>query len=374
MKRKNIFLFTLLIVWVSLCILNFLAPKKEFSNQENRYLADFPKLNFSDHVEGKLTPKIDEYINDHFIFRDKWVYLKSTFEMLLGKKQNNNVYIGKDGYLFERFNEYDLDYPGIDRTCQIINNFSNKLGNNVNIYSMIVPNSIYIYKDKLPKYAEVANQKELIEYIYNNLSSTKNINVIDILEQNKDKGLYFKTDHHINTKGAYYAYKKMCEEMNLEFYDISKYTTKIVSKEFYGTFQSKANIVFTKPDIIDILENDSNVQIEKATYDKQISNSIYNYRYLQEKDKYSFFLNGNNAFVSLKTSVKNDKKLLVVKDSYAHIFAQFLVQNYEEIYFIDPRYSKESISDIIIKNDVDDVLFLYNVSNFVNDLGIKTIK
>ena len=96
--------------------------------------------------------------------------------------------------------------------------------------------------------------------------------------------------------------------------------------------------------------------------------------FLKQKDKYSYFLNGNNAKVVVKTNVKNDKKLLVIKDSYAHIMAQFLCNDYEEIHFVDPRYYKMPLSEYIENENIDEVLFLYNVSNLVTDVGIRTIR
>ena len=149
---------------------------------------------------------------------------------------------------------------------------------------------------------------------------------------------------------------------------------KTVSKEFLGTFDSKAQVINQEKDQIDIYLNSYNQDIISAEYDKETTNSIFNKEYLDKKDKYSFFLNGNNAKVVIKTKVENDKKLLVIKDSYAHIMAQFLCQNYEEIHFIDPRYYKASLTEYIKQNNITEILFLYNVSNIVTDLGILSLR
>ena len=95
---------------------------------------------------------------------------------------------------------------------------------------------------------------------------------------------------------------------------------------------------------------------------------------MDKKDKYSYFLNGNNAKVVIKTNVNNGKKLLVIKDSYSHIMAQFLCQNYEEVHFLDPRYYNLPLMDYCKENDIDETLFLYNVSNLVSDLGIRNVR
>ena len=239
---------------------------------------------------------------------------------------------------------------------------------------MLIPNSIYINQDKLPQYAETYNQKEIINNFYNSLDSKINtINVVDILLENKDKYLYFKTDHHMTSYGTYLAYTKLCKVVNIEPQNIDNFELKTVSKEFLGTFDSKAQVINQEKDQIDIYLNSYNQDIISAEYDKETTNSIFNKEYLDKKDKYSFFLNGNNAKVVIKTKVENEKKLLVIKDSYAHIMAQFLCQNYEEIHFIDPRYYKASLTEYIKQNNITEVLFLYNVSNIVTDLGILSL-
>ena len=240
---------------------------------------------------------------------------------------------------------------------------------------MLIPNSIYINQDKLPQYAETYNQKEIINNFYNSLDSKINtINVVDILLENKDKYLYFKTDHHMTSYGTYLAYTKLCRAVNIEPQNIDNFELKTVSKEFLGTFDSKAQVINQEKDQIDIYLNSYNQDIISAEYDKETTNSIFNKEYLDKKDKYSFFLNGNNAKVVIKTKVENEKKLLVIKDSYAHIMAQFLCQNYEEIHFIDPRYYKASLTEYIKQNNITEILFLYNVSNIVTDLGILSLR
>ena len=74
-------------VWIILVILNFFNPKKEFSEQENRYLAKLPTFSFEKLVSGEYQEELDNYINDHFIFRNTWIKIKSSTEMLLRKNR-----------------------------------------------------------------------------------------------------------------------------------------------------------------------------------------------------------------------------------------------------------------------------------------------
>ena len=98
---------------------------------------------------------------------------------------------------------------------------------------------------------------------------------------------------------------------------------------------------------------------------------IYFREYLKTNDKYCVFLGRNQAYMNIKTNVRNDKKILVIKDSYANSFVPFLTQNYSEISVIDLRYVKNSIKDFANPNDYDQVLFLYNASTFSTDQNVK---
>ncbi len=155
---------------------------------------------------------------------------------------------------------------------------------------------------------------------------------------------------------------------------MDEFKQEIVSDKFLGTFDSKAQLLNQEKDRIVVYKNDINTDLEFVQYDNNSSQSIFNEEYLNVKDKYSYFLNGNNSKVVVKTKVKNDKRLLIVKDSYAHIMAQFFCQNYEEIHFIDPRYYRKSISQYVKENNITECLFLYNVSNLVDDVGIRSVK
>ena len=160
---------------------------------------------------------------------------------------------------------------------------------------------------------------------------------------------------------------------NLQAVPKQDFNRVTVSNEFLGTFDSKAQILNQIPDELFAYENDTNTNIKEAIYDKETTNSIFNANYLQGKDKYSYFLNGNNSKVVVKTNVENGKKLLVIKDSYAHIMSQFLCENYSEVHFLDPRYTFFDYAEYAKENEITDVLFLYNVSNFTTDGNLVKI-
>ncbi|MFR2534966.1 MAG: DHHW family protein [Clostridia bacterium] len=369
MKNQKLFFISFLIVWVILILANFFGPKIAFSEQENRYLAKRPSFQLESLLNGEYAENLDTYINDHFIFRKQWLKIKSSMELLLGKKENNHVYIGKEGYLFEKFIYTKENEENLKKAVAIMEQLAQET--NLPTYFMFVPNSIFVNSDKLPEQVQIANQEKIIDNVYQSCREVIPVDVTQILKAHKEENLYFKTDHHMTSTGAYYTYAAFCITKNQTPKSLFSFKPTLVSNDFLGTFDSKAQIANQEKDEIWIYQNPT---IVEGYYDEEKWNSIYNEAYLSKKDQYSYFLNGNHAKVVLKTKVKNGQKLLIIKDSYAHNLAQFLCDDYEEIHFIDPRYYKDSISSYVKENQITQILFLYNVANLVKDIGIRNVR
>lgn len=191
MSKQNKYFFAIFITfWIVLTVLNFIVPNRSFSENENRMLAKLPKLEIEELLNGKYVEKLDNYINDQFVFRDTWLRIKSMEEMLLGKTENNGVYIGKDGYLFEKIKYTKESEEKVKALVEKINNF--RKTTDISTYFMLVPNSIYINQDKLPKFAETFDQKETIKNAYSMTRDIHVINTVDTLMQNKDKYIFLK--------------------------------------------------------------------------------------------------------------------------------------------------------------------------------------
>lgn len=376
MKNK-IFFIMFMTVWILIIMLNFIWPKQTFSEEENRMLATIPRFTFASFVNGDYLNGVNDYINDHFAFRNIYLKINSWWEIsVMGKKENNGVYIGKNGYLFEKFEFGEEEKENSNKNIRIISNFAQKMEEkNISTYFILVPNSIYINSDKLPDNVEVVNQKDIINEIYANTKNTNNIDVLTSLEkENKITPLYFKTDHHMNSDGAYVVYNDFCKNANLQAIPMQNFTRVTVADDFLGTFDSKAQVLNQIKDELFVYKNEINTNIKEAIFDRETTNSIFNEEYLEGKDKYSYFLNGNNSKAIIKTNVNNNKKLLVIKDSYAHIMSQFLCENYSEVHFLDPRYTNFDYEGYVEENRITDVLFLYNVSNFVTDTNLSKIE
>lgn len=352
--------------------INLLTPDRTFSESENRVLSQIPKLSISNIISGRFSKKFEKYVKDQFVFKDFWVGLKSDFERLTFKKENNGIFFGKDGYLIEKFNKPN---GTLKENIDSVNYFKRKLPN-VSIYLLLIPNSVKIYEEKLPLFAYSYDQLKVIEEAKESLNRKIDfIDVYSILERKKDEYIYFRTDHHWTMRGAYYAYVSLCKEIGLKPYSSEYYTIKKVSDNFYGTFYSRANNRHIPDDFIEVFKPKFDMEYKVHYLDTDIyTNTMYELRHLNKKDKYSMFLDGNHSLVTIKTNVENNKKLLIIKDSYAHNFIPFLANHYEEIHVIDLRYYKLDVYDYIKENRIFEVLFLYNISTFSSDKNISLIK
>ena len=370
-KRSNLIITIVFLGFIfGFGTLHAIIPDKEFSESENRVLGQLPMFSWESLKDGRFTKKFEEYIQDQFPFKDKFVALKSDMERLRLKGENNGVYFGDDNRLLEKFykpNEL------LDKNIEAINSFIEKI-NGVKSYVMIVPTATKIYEDKLPKYAVNYDQMQVIDSLKSKIKNGTVIDVYDELIDKKDEYIYFKTDHHWTMRGAYYAYKELANEVGFEALELDEFKTKIVTNDFKGTFYSKANNIHLPADSMEIFEPKEEKEY-KIYYDMgtEEHNEIFVWSHLEKKDKYSLFLDGNHALVDIETNVDNGKKLVVIKDSYAHSLIPFLTNHYEEIKILDLRYFNMDVYKYIQEIGANEVLFLYNIKTFIEDPNIKNI-
>lgn len=371
--HKRIASFIIMIFLIGIGIANIFIPDKVFSEAENRTLKKAPSFSWENFLDGKFSLEFEKYITDQFPFRDFWVGVKARTDMLLQKRDNHGVYLGKEGYLLQKPEKVDTVI--LNKNIEAINQFV-KDNSSLKINFLLAPNSVKIMEDKLPSFATHEDQLEILKEIENKLN--KDINFIDIYEElskHKDEYIYYKTDHHWTTLGAYYGYKSLGKAMDFKPLALEEFNIEKVTDSFYGTLYSKGNYRFVKPDSINIFKPKREVSYKVNYIDTETaSNSLYEYKYLDKKDKYSIFLDGNHALVNIKTSVHNGKKLLLLKDSYAHSLIPFIANHYEEIHIIDLRYFNMSIKDYISQYNINEVLLVYNLLSFSEDDSVIKIK
>ena len=267
--------------------------------------------------------------------------------------------MSKNNYLIEMFDSIDMET--IDRNIKLINNLSKER----NVSFVLIPTSTEILKHYLPRFAWNLDQKKYIEYVQNNLVPEVNfINTYDILNEHKDEYIYYLTDHHYTSLGAYYCYLEFCKKSSITPLNISDFNVKEVSNNFLGTLFAKVNLKNQKRDSIHIYESNPENKI-KVDYITKTSDSLYDFSHLKiPNDQYNLFLDRNHPLIKINTSVKNGKKICIIKDSFANSFVPFITNHYEEIHIIDLRFFSSNVNKYLDENNLNDVLFYYNTKNF----------
>ena len=359
---------------ITLPVVTALLPKKERSEMENKPLQKMPSISAKTVFNRKYMNDLETYISDHFVGRTSWIKSKTVLETSLGKRERNGIYILKN-----RLVEHiaDPDYDSIDKSVNEVNKFASE--NDVPMFFMIVPTSAEIYADELSKNAPNPNQRDVINYVYRSFGKgITTLDVYPVMESNKYQYIYYRTDHHWTTRGAYLAYAAAGKKMGYTPLSEDKYDIEHASDEFQGTFYSKALYDKVEKDTLDIWHPTAGENVREVAVttmygeEPQLYDSMYFRDYLSVKDKYAAFLGTNAPMVTIKSDNEGGK-LLVIKDSYAHCYAPFLTEHYSEITLIDLRYIQISYKQLLNPEDYDQVLFLYNASSFISDTDLRKL-
>lgn len=368
-KTAKIFGFVFPAILIAVMFFNIFLPDKKFSAEENRLLQTMPKLSISSIFSGRFETKAESYAADQFMLRNMFIKIKSSFDTSLGSTESNNVFMCKDNYLMENISKADAK--------KMENNYNSlaklkQLYPNINMDFMLVPNAANIMSDKLPLFAVTEDQNKQIDDFFKKIQSI-GINPVDVratFKKNKEKiELYYHTDHHWTTDGAHLAYQDFAKKNKLN--SNIKYDALAVKNDFRGTLASKSGFTNGLNDMIKIYlpREGQNYKNSVIFYSdtKEKTTEFYKLNNLKKKDTYTVFGGSNHPIYSIKTPVSSQRKLLLIKDSYANSFIPFLSQDYREIIVIDPRYFFDDISEIIKANGITDILFLYNANTFFND-------
>lgn len=377
MKKNTGYIITTVVFVVflfGLAIANLIYNPDDFSETENRMLATFPKLTADSLFgeDGDFCEKTEEYINDRFVMRDTFTAINASADYLLNRRDIGGIWVCKDGYYMTKCTPEEVNERTVSSNILGVEKFFENLDGNK--YFMLVPSASLIYRDKLPAFANEFDQQTEINNIFAGVTAGKNVDVRDAFFAS-DEQLYYRTDHHWTSDGAYTAYREFCKTAGLEPLEKSDFEIKTVSTEFQGTHDSKVLLAFAAKDEVKLYIPKQSETL-KITHDGKTSDSFYVMSALEKKDKYQVFLGGNYGRVDIETGVKNGKRLLVVKDSFANSFVPLLTTHYEKICMLDLRFFSKNPDDLAALIDEfapTDTLILFNIANFISDPTIKRL-
>ena len=354
-------------------IINVIVPDREKSVQENRMLATKPKFRLSSLISGDYDEKFEAYMDDQFVGRDMWRKLKVTVDRICGSRLENGVYIGRNGQLLEQIEVADENH--LAANIKAIKSFSESQ-KKIPVRMMLVPDAANVLNHSLPSLAKPEDQTQMFSMVRKDLGdSVEWIDVSTELNKHKTEKIYYKTDHHWTTLGAFYAFQAAAPSLGIEGDLSGKYVSYAVSDSFNGMLASKSGVNLGEKEQIDIYvptEEDTDLIVDYVDEGKR-STSLYDSSKLKEKDQYTVFLGGNSSLLDIRTVSTSTKRLLLVKDSFANSFIPFLTPYYREIVVVDPRYYSGTINDLMDSYRISEVLFLYSGNTFFKDNNISGV-
>lgn len=377
------------------CLTGIVKPQKSFSESENRYLQTRPQFTVTTLLDGSFGKKYEKYLSDQFPGRENWVGAKVMAERLRLKEDVNGVYFGKNGYLIEKFDaeaiEGDQLERNLDKLAAFTVNVANDLGND-RVRVMLVPSASQVMTDHLPVLAAPYDQEKVIGQFTEKMDAMIRqpgtgdeegaipqvvVPVADALKNHAEEALYYKTDHHWTAEGAYQGYKAWAGSTGLEAWEKDDFEIREATSEFHGTIYSKLNIPWEYDSIETWIPKVH--QAYRVSFDGEAKEyqSLYFEEALKGKDKYAVYLDGNHSITKIENESvpgeQKDKKLLIIKDSYAHSFAVFAANHFGTVYMADLRYLNVNLKEWMAQERITDVLVLYQIPGFAKEKTVSKL-
>lgn len=344
-----------------------LSHQRTYSPVEKRELQTRPEISITKVLDGRFQKKYESYLRDQFPGRDHWVSFQIDMELFMGKNEIHNVYIGKNHYLLEHYTEKEFDPQQISKNLQALEKFVGKAKQNADVHVMMVPTKSWVLREKLPAFAPHYKEQKFYDALQQKLEKEDVlISVEPVLDAHKEEEIYYRTDHHWTTLGAWYAYEQYTKAVGGDLQRAQgKKKFRCISKEFYGTTYAKINYA-RQADKIEIYEPADKLRVVYNMGEKK-TKTLYDFSFLKTADQYSVFTGGNQAVLEITGGIKNGKTLLLIKDSFANSILPFLAEDYEKLVVVDLRQLNVSGDRLLEMFSPTDILILYNSAQFAQD-------
>ncbi len=243
MKKVRIII---IIVFIGFFVLisgaSLIIKDREFSPNENRYLAETPELSWDNILSGKFQDGLEDYLRDQVCFRDGWITVKTGIQEACGDTDIGGAYVGKDGYDFEKITPEDVDEKQVDRNIKAVEDYFMTASETIDkqkLSFLLVPTSGLVMQEKLPKNARLFDQAKYIDQVQKAMKDYNFVDVRDTLMDHNDEYIYYKTDHHWTSAGACLAYDVWSERTGGEAETEDGLVKNVVSDKFRGSLYSK---------------------------------------------------------------------------------------------------------------------------------------
>ena len=389
-RRHSIVTVVSFVLLLSLGAIAFwLIPDQEFSARENRALQTLPQLNAEKFLSGELSSACNDYFADQFHARDLFVSVKGVLQLLCARGENNGILLGRSSQLAKRLfttartgqaavaDSDTIDQAHLQSAARGINRAAENIDVPLIVFltgrTLDVASSAFAYPTR--------ESEQMLATLRENIDeSVHYLDLVPAYKSRYESGeyVYYRTDHHWTTLGAYYAYCDIMRalEMENDIIPAENFTKETVATNFYGTFASASGFRFVKADTIELwlLGNEEDFLV---TADGKALDGLYNRAHLVGNDKYSIFLDGTHDFVTITKKDTSDRPTLAIfKDSFANSVAPFLAQHFDLVLYnlSSPRTDYTDVTAYTGTCNADYALVLYTLGNVIETDKINRLR
>ncbi|RRC99802.1 DHHW family protein [Prevotella sp. OH937_COT-195] len=424
MKHNYIYLGIISVVFTVLTTVFLTFPRSTFSELEKRELATFPDFSWEKLKSGKFTAEVSTWFSDSEPFRDRFMAMSMMFGKALklniggdesvsfhaadtaikseGENDgmpdateandtaykyknkvtaNENAKIAHAGIVVvgnpptaRALMAYGGGAEGGTAYANAANQYKEKFGNSVNIYCMVIPTAIEYYCPEKVKKATKPQSLTISNIMSKLAPGVKQVNIHRTLGEHAAEDIYLRTDHHWAPLGGYYAAKKFAEVAGVPFRDLRSYRREVVHR-FVGSMYSYSKDIAIKQSPEDFVyhiptgvEYNTTYIVYNINKNYQVTgerNPVKGQYFVKFKDgsggAYCTFMGGDSKITQVRTSTKNGRRLIILKDSFGNAIPGYLFFSFEEIHIIDNRYFTKNMVKYVNDNKITDILFANNI-------------
>ncbi len=428
--NANLLIVTFLVTLLVFGVLHFLLPEDEVSEDEARRLSSFPELSYTDALTGQQAVKIEGWYNDQFPFRKVFIsadrYWRATAYpnlnaggaglFLIPDESGDDLdpdpepeptlppdpgttdpstqpsesqtttqpvepppldpigeVVSSRGLLIINNRAMERYYGNEDSLTAYagrLNALADKLGAGVQLYSLLAPTAIELYAPE-EYHSGLSSQTYCMSLVREGLKpGIRSVKAYEELLLHRDKYIYYRTDHHWTGLGAYYAYQAFCDSAGLEAVPLEAMEHYEIEGNLLGSLYrvSQNEKLKNNPDTTEGWR--PRVDYKATAWDDSAMTVTYQVRLNDERSKgansYLNFSGGDRALLKIETSHQTGRRILVIKDSFGNALVPYLINHYDQVLVIDPRYYVKSLVSLVQENEITDLLvlnYMFGTSN-----------
>lgn len=351
-KRTPLYILCMAVL-LSLAVLTAFSPRREFSDMENRVLAQPAAVTVEGILAGDVTRQTEDCLADQFIGRDLFILVQNGLDAVLLRTEKDGILLGERLMACTQ----NLQTGTALQNAKAMGEIAAAAQADATV--VIAPLSSAVTPERLPPFYRPADQKALLEELYA-LSGLDCLDSLSVLLP-LGEAAYYRSDPHWTAEGVKAVYLALCEAWG---FAPKTDVNRLTAGGFYGSYYAKTPRPFFRADTF-TFDEPAGISL---VIGGETMPGLLDEAQLAKRDQYAALLYGNPARNTLEGP--GEGVLLVVKDSFANALLPLLAQHFRRVETFDPRYALQSIPDACAALGADRLLFVYGLSTLLTDRNL----